>query len=137
MPSAAFLFVVFAVVGPSDLGLCLTGALHYTNIVGFSDVLEPFEITSERDLESVSSWTGIRRLQISPSSDTGVAEMSNRSLKVMTSPAMAERTTRLGLYDLKLIRRERPWPSASKQMWPSCVDRSWLLSNEASAKPTT
>ena len=27
--SAAFLFVVFVVVGPSDLSLCLTGALHY------------------------------------------------------------------------------------------------------------
>ena len=28
VPSAAVLFVVF--VGPSELGLCLTGALHYT-----------------------------------------------------------------------------------------------------------
>ena len=30
VPSAAFVFVVFAVVGPSDLGVCLTGALYYT-----------------------------------------------------------------------------------------------------------
>ena len=33
MPSAVFLFVVFVVVGPSDFGLYLTGALHYTGIV--------------------------------------------------------------------------------------------------------
>ena len=31
VPSAAVIFVaVLVVVGPSDLGLCLTGALHYT-----------------------------------------------------------------------------------------------------------
>ena len=30
VPSAAVLFVVLVVVGPSDLGLCLTGALHYS-----------------------------------------------------------------------------------------------------------
>ena len=30
MRSAAFLFVVFVVVAPSDLGLCLTGAFHYS-----------------------------------------------------------------------------------------------------------
>ena len=29
VPLAAFLFVVFVVVGPSDLGPCLTRALHY------------------------------------------------------------------------------------------------------------
>ena len=29
VPSAAFLFVVSVDVGPSDLGLWLTGALHY------------------------------------------------------------------------------------------------------------
>ena len=34
MPSEAFLFVVFVVVGPSDLGLCLTGARHYSRVGG-------------------------------------------------------------------------------------------------------
>ena len=34
MPLAAVRFVaVFVVVGPSDLGLCLTGALHYMDLL--------------------------------------------------------------------------------------------------------
>ena len=40
VPSGAFLFVVFVVFGPSDLGLCLTGALHYTSL---STLSNPFK----------------------------------------------------------------------------------------------
>ena len=49
MPSAAVLFIV--VVGPSDIGLCLTGSLHYS-IAGIEQSMKYF-ILSERFLIQV------------------------------------------------------------------------------------
>ena len=71
-----------------------------SSIVRFSEMREPFEITSKRDLESVNSCTGIRRPHTSLNSTARVEATSNRSLNAITSPAIAERTTLFDLYDL-------------------------------------
>ena len=85
------------------LSLNPSRAAEISSIRRFSDVLEPFEITSKRDFESVKSWSGIVIRRRDSSSDVSAAAASNISLKAITSPAIAERTIRLALYDLKYI----------------------------------
>ena len=45
VPSAVFLFIVFIVVGTSDLGPFLIGTLHYNNVIELPDVIFPCYIT--------------------------------------------------------------------------------------------
>lgn len=67
----------------------------------FSDVREPFDITSKRHLESVSSCRGMTLDTIWLIFFAIVTVVSLMSAKDMTSSAMEERVIRRDLYDLK------------------------------------
>lgn len=90
-----------------------------SNMSLFSDVRDPFDIISNKDLESVRSCTETVRLYRVPSSLASVAATSNMSLKAITSPARADRTTRFDLYDLKCVGTVLPYLSESITIWPS------------------
>ena len=106
-----------------------------SSIILFSDVRDPFDITSNRDLISVKSCTGIGRPSIVMRSAPRVVATSKRSLKAITSPVIDDRVTLRGLQDLKLIGIISVESSPRKQMCPSCEDRSALFAKDESENP--
>ena len=77
----------------SDIVLLLKSsrAAAMSSIILFSDVRDPFYITSNRDLLSVKRCTAIWRPSIVLSSTPRVIATSKRSLKAITSPAIDDR----------------------------------------------
>lgn len=112
-------------------------AAAMSSISRFSDVRYPFEMTSNRRLESVRSCSGMWRLSKWLISSLSVTAASLIFANAITSPAIAERVMRRDLYDLNTNSTLLLSPSTSRTMYPSSVERSQLLAKDASEKPTT
>ena len=101
-------------------------AAEISSIIRFWDVLEPFEITSNMLLLSFNSWTGtVLCITIDNYCESAIA-MSNISLNAITSPDIAERVTRLDLYDLKDIATTESVASPRETTCTSWDESSWL-----------
>ena len=87
-----------------------------SSISRFSDAFDPFQIASKKALESVSKFRGMGRFMIRRSSSVSVTATLNMLLKALTSPAIADRTTRRALYDLNDIDTALPWTSTNRVM---------------------
>ena len=93
---------------------CLAAAISY--IILFSDVGDPSEITSKRDLLSMKSCTGSLRSTVGSSSWEILALTSNISLNAITSIAITGCVLLLDLYYLKWIGIIGPLLSRRKQI---------------------
>ena len=136
-PSAVFF--EFRTKPMSEIAFALnpSRAAAMLNIVLFSDVREPFYITSNKILESVNSCTGMSLFIKNPTSSDIVPATSNMSLNAMTSPARGDRVTRRDLYELNKIRMTLSVLSPRKHMYPNCEERSSLFAKDESEKPLT
>ncbi len=112
-------------------------AAAMSNIRRFSDVFEPFEMKSKRDLESVNKCRGTARLNMYWSSWALVTAVSNISLKAMTLPVIAERVPRRDLYDLINKCMADLLPSDTRTICPSCGGKSWSFAKDESENPIT
>lgn len=112
----------------------LSRSLAISSIICFLDVREPILTTSNKLLQSVSSWKDMLFLYIVPISADKVDRRSNRSLNAMNSLPNAERTTCLDIYYLNSNRTGLPFLSERKQRWTNLVKRLWLFAKDESAK---
>ena len=82
----------------------------------FSEVRLPFEMMSNKHFESVSKSNSKGVPVRSRSSERSVNAESNKSENAITSAAIAERQSRLALYDLNIKGKMLLVPSVSRMM---------------------